>query len=98
MPEDAIRRMKTLTKKSVSGLTFGDRKNINNDVDDDDATITGVNDADDDNINPQQEHPYDIQILCEEDDDDIAPLQDLTPLNVHLKTVQEEEEQQQQKS
>ncbi|OEU17119.1 hypothetical protein FRACYDRAFT_237529 [Fragilariopsis cylindrus CCMP1102] len=85
MPEDAILRMKTMAKKSVSGLKFGDRNNVATDLDSD-AIITGVNDDDDD----IDEHPYDIQIDREDNDD--PPLQDPTPLDVHLETVNAEED------
>jgi hypothetical protein len=91
MPEDAIRRMKTLTKKSVLGLTFGDRYGINDDVSNNDTNITGVNDNEDDEDIDPQEHPYEIQIDHEEEDDTPA-LQDPTPLEVHLETVQQEED------
>ena len=55
MPEDAIRRIITVGKKSVAGLSFGDRNNISldNSVD-----ITGVDNDIYDQIN--QEHPYDL--------------------------------------
>jgi hypothetical protein len=76
MPEDAIRRMKTLSKKSAPGLQFGDRSNIDSDLNSD-VDITGVIDDDDGG----QEHPYDIQIVQE--DDDLPPLRDPTPLNIH---------------
>jgi hypothetical protein len=62
MPEDAIRRITTLAKKSVSGLQFGDRNDVATDLDSD-ATITGVNDNENDDI---EEHPYDIQIVHDE--------------------------------
>jgi hypothetical protein len=89
MPEDAIRRMNSITKKSVLGLVFGDRNNLNDN--DDDAIITGVIDAEDNDDIEQQEHPYDIQIVREENDDDTtAPLQDPTPLDVHLEEVAQE--------
>ena len=85
MPEDAIRRMKTLAKKSVSGLQFGDRNDVATDIDND-ATITGVNDNENEDID---EHPYDIEII--RDDDDGPPLQDPTPLAVHLEALEEED-------
>jgi hypothetical protein len=85
MPEDAIKRMSTLTRKSVSGLHFGDRNNVTTDLDSD-ATITGVNDDNDD----IDEHPYDIQIDDENNDD--PPLQDPTPLAEHLEAVQTEDD------
>jgi hypothetical protein len=88
LPEDAIRRMNTLAKKAVSGLQFGDRNNITVDLDND-AIITGVNENEDDAI---EEHPYDIQIVREDNDNDDPPLQDPTPLNVHLSQVQQAED------
>jgi hypothetical protein len=85
MPKDAIRRMKTLAKKSVSGLLFADRNNISTDIEDD-VDITGVNENDDEIV---QEHLYDIQII-RHDDDDAPPLQDPTPLNVHLEQIEQQ--------
>ena len=82
-PEDAIRRMKTLSNKAVPGLTFGDRSNVTTDLDSD-AIITGVNENDNDDIG---EHPYDIQFDREDNDD--TPLQDPTPLDVHLDNLQQ---------
>jgi hypothetical protein len=87
MPEHAVRQMKTLTKNSVPGLHFGDINNIITDLDND-AIITGVNENDDDDI--IKEHPYDIQIVREDNDD--PPLQDPTPVTVHLKAVQQTED------
>ena len=85
MPEDVIRRIKSLTKTGIKGLQFGDRNNIiDNDLEDG-TDITGVSNDNDDNIN--EEHPYDIQI---EDDDDTPPLQDPTPLTQHLDQVEDE--------
>ena len=85
MPEDAIRRVNALTKKSIKGIRFGDRNG--NDIDlEPDVDITGVSgDGDDDN---EVEHPYDIQIVREEDDDP-TPLQDPTPLTMHLEEIEE---------
>ena len=80
MPEDAIRRINTMSKKSLVGLFFGDRNNIDLDNGDD---ITGVDNGIDDQIN--QEHPYDLRLdQQQEDDDDAPPLQDPTPLDEHL--------------
>jgi hypothetical protein len=85
MPEDAILRVNSLTKKSVPGLQFGDRNNIIDANIDNDNDTTGVNDDDEDDIT--EEHPYDIRIVREEDDD-APPLQDPTPLNVHLEQLE----------
>jgi hypothetical protein len=85
MPEDAIRRINALTKKSVKGIRFGDRNNNNTDIEDV-VDITGVNDEDED---IEQEHPYDIQVVRE--DDDTPPLQDPTPLDVHLEQIAQAE-------
>jgi hypothetical protein len=44
MPEDATLRLKTMTKNSENGLTFGDRNNNNlESYDHDDASPTGAN-------------------------------------------------------
>ena len=70
-------------KKSVAGLSFGDRNNISldNSVD-----ITGVDNDIYDQIN--QDHPYDLQLdQQQEDDNDTTPLQDPTPLDEHLEVV-----------
>jgi hypothetical protein len=88
MPEDVIRRIKTLTKNSVKGLIFGDRNNDNlESYSRSDVLITGVNDinknidsTDNNNIN-DQEHPYEIQVDEEEEDDDTPALQD--PISIH---------------
>ena len=63
MPEDAILQIATMGKKSVTGLNFGDRNNVELDNADD---ITGVIDNDD-QIN--QEHPYDLQLDQQAEDE-----------------------------
>ena len=70
-------------KKSVAGLNFGDRNNIDLDKR---VDITGTNNDIDDKIN--QEHLYDLQLYQQQEyDDDVSPLQDPTPLDTHLEAV-----------
>lgn len=99
MPEDAIRRIKTITKNSVKGLIFGDRNNDNlESYNHDDALITGVSvndnndddEHDDEHENNDQAHPYEIQIDANENDNTPA-LQDPTSIHDH---IDEQEEQQ----
>ena len=69
IPEDAIRRLLTMEKNSVDSLHFGDRNNIDLD---NSTEITGVDDDDGDhNIN--QEHPYNVQVDQQQEDDDAPP-------------------------
>ena len=84
MPEDAIRRLLTMGNNSVAGLLFGDRHNIDLD---NSTEITGVDDdVGDHNIN--QEHPYDVQVDQQQEEDDPPQLlQDPTPLDTHLDAV-----------
>ena len=84
MPEDAILRLKTMTKNSEKGLTFGDRNdNTLESYDHDDTLITGVNDDNNEDDNDDQAHPYELEI---EDNniDTTPPLQDPTSINDHL--------------
>ena len=67
MPVDAIRRIKYICKqkKSVPGLTFSDRNNT-------DDVITGVNEGQQEETNPETEtyDPYQIVVDGNNDDND----------------------------
>jgi hypothetical protein len=98
MPEDVIRRIKTMTKNSVKGLIFGDRNNNNLETyTHSDVLITGVNSINennnnnvDDNIN-DQEHLYEIQLDEDNSNDDTPPLQDPTSIHDHIEEQQDNE-------
>jgi hypothetical protein len=97
MPEDAILRIKTMTKNSVKGLIFGDRNNNTTETyTRSDVLITGVNSINkneneqDDNIN-DQEHPYEIQIDDDDNNINIPPLQDPISIHDHIEVQQENE-------
>ena len=92
MSEDAILRLKTMTKNSEKGLTFGDRNNNNlESYDHDDALITWVNGDNNEDDNDDQEHPYELEI---EDNniDNTPPLQDPTSIHDHLEEQDESED------
>ncbi|OEU10337.1 hypothetical protein FRACYDRAFT_247347 [Fragilariopsis cylindrus CCMP1102] len=82
MPEGALLRLKTLTKNSEQGLTFGDN----------DALITGVNDDNNEEDNDDQEHPYELDIEDNNDNNNTPPLQDPISIHDHLEEVAEEDD------
>ena len=93
MPEGALLRLKTLTKNSEQGLTFGDSNNNNlESYNQDDALITGVNDDNNEEDNDDQEHPYELDIEDNNDNNNTPPLQDPTSIHDHLEEQQEEED------
>jgi hypothetical protein len=98
MPEDAIRRINTMTKNSMKGLIFGDRNNNNLETfSRTDVLSTGVNETekekeDNNNTEPEdndQEHPYDIHI--EDDSVDAPALEDPTSIHDHMQVQQDED-------
>ncbi|OEU11892.1 hypothetical protein FRACYDRAFT_245012 [Fragilariopsis cylindrus CCMP1102] len=93
MPEGALLRLKTMTKNSEQGLTFGDSNNNNlESYNQDDALITGVNDNNNEDDNDDQEHPYELDIEDNNDNNNTPPLEDPTSIHDHLEEQQEEED------
>jgi hypothetical protein len=95
MPEDAILRIKTITKNSVKGLIFGDRNNNQLEAyNRTDVLLTGVNNnknkdnEEDLETTTDQEHPYEIQIDDDEDNDTTTPLQDPISIHDHIENQQ----------